>query len=174
MNTDKTLHNKFIESVGKNDNPIWYYKELQAVSIDYVIWNLLKETFVVEINGIKHEITFGKNRKNEIGQYIKYSDIEKSCLCSYEVINKGFNEGKWFIITEIDTAEDFKKQYNDKKEEYKKISLIKMYKTILTNVIMNSKDLTENIKATYIQEVENSSLEKLENLFKSVIETSKE
>lgn len=57
MNTEETINKKFVE---RNEYPIWYYKELESVDVDYVIWNLLKKKFVVETEGSKHEILFGK------------------------------------------------------------------------------------------------------------------
>lgn len=167
MNTDKTLRNKFID---RKDFPIWYYKELQSVSVDYVIWNLLKESFVVDIDGSKHEITFGKNRKNEIGQCIIYDDIKSSKLCSYEVVLKGFREGQWFIVSDIDTTEDFKIEYNKRKEEYEKASTKKMYVSILKNVIESIEDLTKNQKDKYLLDIENSSYEELENYMNNIMQ----
>lgn len=139
MNTDKTLNEKFIE---KKDCPIWYYKELKEVDIDYVIWNLLKETFVVEINGSKHEITFGKNRKGEIGQYIRYDDIKSSNLNSYKVVEKGFREGKWFIITDIDTSNEFKSNYMKEKFNIREKKTEQWYKKILNNAIEDDKEIS--------------------------------
>lgn len=170
MNTNKTLDNKFIEN---RERPIWYYKELKPVDVDYVIWYLLKETFVVEIDGGKHEITFGKNRKGEIGQCIKYDDIGNSSLCSFEVIKKGFREGKWFVITDTDTSDEFKDNYNKRKEEYEKESLKEMYKSILKNAIDHTKDLSQEQRTKYTREIEDSSYEDLENLFNSLMKNVK-
>ena len=128
MNTDKTLTEEFTKH---NEHPIWYYKELKSVDISYVIFYLLKEPFVVDIYGSKHEVIFGKNRKGEIGQCIRYDDIENSNLCSFEVVNKGFIEGKWFVITDIDTSDDFKSEYNKRKIEYEKEETKSWYIKIL-------------------------------------------
>lgn len=171
MNTNKTLDNKFIEN---REHPIWYYKGLKLVDVDYVIWNLLKETFVVEIEGIKHEITFGKNRKSEIGQCIKYNDIRNSKLCSFEVVQKGFREGKWFVITDIDTTVEFKDNYNEREEKYNQEEIKEMYKSILKNAIDHTKDLSEEQRNKYIQELKDSSYEELENLFKSLMKNVKQ
>lgn len=171
MNTNKTLNNKFIE---KKDRPIWYYKELKPVDVDYVIWYLLKETFVVEIDGSKHEITFGKNKKGEIGQCIRYDDIKNSNLCSFEVVKKGFTEGKWFIITDTNTTDEFKDNYNKRKEEYEKESIKDLYKSILKSAIDYTKDLSEEQKNKYIQEIEDSSYEELKNLYKSLMKNCKQ
>ncbi|QUH21754.1 hypothetical protein [Alkaliphilus sp. B6464] len=170
MNTDKTLNNKFIEN---NDNPIWYYKELKSVDVDYVISYLLKETFVVDINGSKHEITFGKNRKGEIGQYIRSDNLRNSELCSFEVIEKGFREGKWFVVTDADTSDEFRVNYDKRKVEYEKDLTKEMYKSILKNAIDHAKDLSEEQRNKYMQELEDSSYEELENLINVLMESVK-
>ena len=91
MNTDKTLIQKFCI---KEDYPIWYYKQLHEVDIDYVITYMLTDniSFVVDIQGDKHEIMFGKNRKNEIEKNIRYGDMipKNRFRTSYEVINDAF------------------------------------------------------------------------------------
>lgn len=172
MNTDKTLDDTFIKNTG---HPIWYYKELKTVDIDYVIAYLLKETFVVDIDGSKHEITFGHNKKeNYIGQCIIYDDIENSNLCSFEVIEKGFREGKWFIVTDKDTSDEFKNDYNKRKAEHEKNSTKEMYKSMLKNAIDFTKDLSEEQRNKYIQEIENSSYEKLEKLMNTLMKNVKE
>jgi hypothetical protein len=170
MNTDKTIKDKFVDI---SDKPIWYYKELNPVSIDYVIFYLLKEHFVVDINGSKHEITFGKNRKGEIGQCIRYDDITNSNLCSYEVIQKGFREGTWFIITDIDTSNEFKNDYDKRKELHTKESTKEMYKSMLKSAISEIKDLSEMQKEKHIKELENSSYEELEKLINVLMKNIK-
>jgi len=167
MNTDKTIRDKFTDN---NPNPIWYYKELKSVDVDYVIFYLLKETFVVEIDGSKHEITFGKNRKGEIGQCIKYDDIGSSWLCSFEVINKGFRTGKWFTITDTDTSDEFKSDYNERKSKYEIESGKELYKSMLRNAIAHAKDMSEEQRSKFTQEIEESSYDKLENLVKTIME----
>lgn len=121
MNTSETLRKKFINKGNPNNLPIWYYKKLLEVSVDYVIFNLLKEDFVVEINGEKHEITFGVNDNGEIGQSIRY-DEHNTWLCSFEVISKGFKEGTWYIVTEddIDAAEQEKLILKNEEKELEK------------------------------------------------------
>lgn len=166
MNSDKTLNEKFTEN---KDYPIWYYKELKKVNIDYVIWNLLKETFVVEISESKHEITFGKNRKGEIGQCIKYDDIKHSNLCSYEVVEKGFRDGKWFVITDTDTSNEFKTDYCNRKEQHGKEETQKWFRETLIKVITDNKDLSLEQSNKFLQQIEDSSYEELENLINSLI-----
>ena len=166
MNTYKTLRDKF---VSKSEYPIWYYKELQKVDITYVIFNLLKESFVVSINGSKHEITFGKNRQDEIETNIRYDDINNSKLCSYEVIEKGFKIGEWFTISDIDTSDEFKEIYRNKKEEYEFNENKQVYRNILKNVINTNENLSYKVKNEYISCVDNSSYEELKDLFDSLM-----
>jgi hypothetical protein len=168
LNNDKTLNEKFIE---RNNHPIWYHKELYEVDIDYVIEYLLKETFVVDIDGSKHEITFGHNKKeNYVGQCIKYGDIKNSGLCSFEVINRGFKEGKWFIITDKDTSVEFKADYKKRQAQYEKEETEKWYKGILSNVIKEHKDLNNEQKDGYLQKINNEwSYEELETLMNSLM-----
>ena len=172
INTDKTLNNNFIE---RNEHPIWYYKQLESVEVDYVIAYLLKDKFVVEIDGSKHEVTFGHNKKeNYIGQCIKYDDIKNSKLTSYKVVRKGFIEGKWFIITNKDTTDEFKHDYDKRKAEYHKQETEKWYRQGLTNVIKEHKDLNENQKNKCIEEIANASYEELESLMDSLFKSKNE
>lgn len=166
MNTDKTLNEKFLK---RTDYPIWYYKELQAVGVDHVIWNLLKEPFVVEIDGAKHEITFGKNRKGEIGQCIRYDEMNKNTLTSYSVVEKGFREGKWFVITDTDTSEKSKVDYIERKTQYEREEMKKWYKKILGNVIRDNDGLSIEQSNSCLQEIENSTYEELEHLVKKLM-----
>lgn len=167
MNTDKTLNEKFIEKKGY---PIWFYKELKSVNVDYVIAYLLKYPFVVEIDGSKHEITFGHNKKeNYVGQCIRYDDIKNSNLCSFEVVGKGFKEGKWFVITDTDTSDDFKAEYIKRKLEYEKEETKVWYMKILKNAIAEHKELSKGQSDKYLQELENSSYEELEDLVSKLI-----
>lgn len=173
MNTDKTLNNNFIE---RNEHPIWYYKELESVDVDYVIAYLLKDKFVVDIDGSKHEVTFGHNKKeNYIGQCIKYDDIKNSNLTSYKVIQKGFTEGKWFIITDKDTTDEFKQDYDKRKAEYQKEEAEQWYKQVLNNVIKKHEDLNEEQKSNYLQKINNEwSFEELESLMDSLFKNNNE
>jgi hypothetical protein len=170
LNTDKTLKEKFIEKKGY---PIWYHKELKETTVDWVIWNLLKESFVVEIDGSKHEITFGKNRKGEINQCIRYDDIKHSNLCSYQVVEKGFKEGKWFTISNINTSDEFKADHEKRKEEYHREETKQWYIKILTNFIEDKKDLSEERRSGYLEEINNSSYEELEKLVTALFKNAK-
>lgn len=167
MNDDKTLDKKFIE---RTKHPIWYYKELQEVDVDYVIAYLLKETFIVDIDGSKHEITFGHNKKeNYVGQCIKYDEIKNSKLTSYKVIQKGFREGKWFIVTENDTSDEFKIDYDKRKVQHMREETESWYKKVLSNVIKSKEDLDTKRKDILIQQIEDSSYEELDTLMHTLM-----
>ena len=168
LNNENTLTEKFIK---KEEYPIWYYKELEKVEINYVIAHLLKETFVLDINGSKHEITFGYNKKEDfIGHSIKYDDITNSNLTSYNVIQKGFREGVWYAITEKDTTDEFKKDYEKRKEEYKRKDTENFYKKILSDMVKVHKDLNEEEKNVYLQKINNEwAFEELEHLINSLV-----
>lgn len=114
MNTDKTLNETFYNNY-KNEYPIWYYKKLEEIDVDDVIFNLLKYNFVVELNGKKISITFGKNENDEIGT----TQVCEEGLdyTSYETINKAFREGKWFKVTNKDTTNKFKTEFEKKRSE---------------------------------------------------------
>ncbi len=115
INTVKTLKTEFC-NIAKNNLCKWQTKVLQPVDVDYVIWNLLKENFVVEIDGHKYDITFGKNRKGEIGSSMTL--YPSPAMCSYEVINKGFITGKWYRVTEKDLSqEEIDKHIKDVKNQ---------------------------------------------------------
>lgn len=163
MNTSETLRDKFAQGI--NDMPIWYYKELEEVELDYVIFNLLKTTFVVEIDGSKHEITFGKNRKHEIGQHIKYNDIKNSNLCSFEVINQGFQKGKWFIISDKDTTESFKQDYIKRKEDYEKIQREELYRGLLTSMVEMKYADNDEQRNFLLKDIDTLSYEELDYIF---------
>src|SRR5574344_2428759 len=114
MNTDKTLNETFYNNY-KNEYPIWYYKKLEEIDVDDVIFNLLKYNFVVELNGKKISITFGKNENDEIGttQFCE----EGLDYTSYETINRAFKEGKWFKVTNRNTSKEFKAEFEKKRSE---------------------------------------------------------
>lgn len=114
MNTDKTLNETFYNNY-KNEYPIWYYKKLEEIDIDDVIFNLLKYNFVVELNGKKISMTFGKNENDEIGttQFCE----EGLDYTSYETINRTFREGKWFKVTNKNTTKKFKEEFEKKISE---------------------------------------------------------
>lgn len=114
MNTDKTLNNTFYNNY-KSEYPIYYYKELEEIDVDDVIFNLLKYNFVVELNGKKISITFGKNENDEIGT----TQICEEGLdyTSYETISRSFREGKWFKVTNKNTTKKFKAEFEKKRSE---------------------------------------------------------
>lgn len=114
MNTDKTLNDTFYNNY-KNKYPIYYYKELEEINVDDVIFNLLKYNFVVELNGKKISITFGKNENDEIGT--TQACEEGLDYTSYETISRSFKEGKWFKVTNRNTSEEFKVEFEKKRLE---------------------------------------------------------
>ena len=114
MNADKTLNETFYNNY-KNEYPIWYYKKLEEIDVDDVIFNLLKYNFVVELNGKKISITFGKNENDEIGT--TQSCEEGLDYTSYETISRSFKEGKWFKVTNKDTTKKFKTEFEKKRSE---------------------------------------------------------
>ena len=105
MHTDETLNNKFATSI-KELKYSTLKKRIIEIDISFVIFNLLKYDFVVDINGSKYDLSFGLNKENgEIGNYqVCYPNSES--LCSYEVIEKAFKEGKWFYVTGEDLTEE--------------------------------------------------------------------
>jgi len=102
VNTDKDLTANFCKKVDSLHN--WQTKILEVVAVNYVISNLLKDNFVVEIDGHKYDITFGKNRKHYIGTFV--SLYPSPVLSSYEIINKGFTTGKWYRVTDVDLSKE--------------------------------------------------------------------
>lgn len=158
MNTDKTLTNVFCEN---KKYPIWYFKEIKETNISYVIYNLLKETFVVEINKRKIVMTFGKNRKHEI-------ECTQSCddgleFTSYETIEKAFREGKWFVITDKDTTEEFKEQY----KVYKEGKVRKEEREFMIDMLNRAVELSkadDETKEKHYQEIKLMNDKKLKEL----------
>lgn len=93
MRTDNTLRSDF----GKGHD--WQTKELIPIEITTVITLLLTEKFVVEIDGHKYDLSFGYNKKaKEIGW--GWSASPSPHLMSYEIIEKAFSKGKWFLVKE--------------------------------------------------------------------------
>ena len=114
MNTDKTLNEIFYNNY-KSEYPVWYYKELEEINMDDVIFNLLKYNFVVELNGKKISMTFGKNENDEIGT-TQFCEEGLDCT-SYETISRSFKDGKWFKVTNKDTTKEFKAEFEKKRSE---------------------------------------------------------
>ena len=162
MNTDKTLIKNFAANM--NNYPIWYYKELEETEVDDVIFNLLKETFVVELNDKKIAMTFGKNRKHEIS--CNQSSDEKLDYTSYKTIQKAFTEGKWFRVTKKDTTDEFKENYSIKETERKRISIRTGRIELLTKSINALNSAPEEEKNRLIKELQFKTDEELEELTK--------
>ena len=98
MRTDHMLRSEF------GDQHDWQTKELIPVKdLSYVIPYLLKERFVVEINGHMYDLSFGYNAKEKyIGQ--GWSSAPSPALSSTEILNKAFKEGKWFVVKSEETV----------------------------------------------------------------------
>lgn len=169
MNTDKTLKEKWIATM--HDYPVWYYKQIEEIKVEDVIFNLLKETFVVELNNKKVVMTFGKNRKHEIG--CTQSCDEGLDYTSYDTIGKAFTEGKWFRITKIDTTDEFKKNYKIKEAERKRVSIREGRIDILTNAISMIESIPQEERDRYIVELQNMSDDELGKLTKSLFDKFK-
>lgn len=169
MNTDKTLTEKFIAN--RYDYPIWYYKEIEEIEVDDVIFNLLKETFVVELNNKKIVMTFAKNRKHEIG--CTQSCNEGLDYTSYKTIRKAFTEGKWFRITEIDTTDEFKEDYKIKEAERKRVSIREERIAILTNAISMIESIPQEERNKHTAELQDMSDDELKKLIQSLFDKFK-
>ena len=169
MNTDKTLRKDL--SVD-NEYPSWYYKKLKAIDIDDVIMYLLiTDKFIVDIEGIKVELTFGKNKKNEIGYSIKWSDYKHISMTSYETIQKAFTIGKWYILSETDTTQEFKDNFNKEKDLHRQKELRRRYLDILTDFIRANKTerITDKRKEELIQAIKEYDFETLDRVFKELM-----
>lgn len=170
MNTDKTLRDKFVSNM--NNYPIWYYKQLKKIDVDDVIFNLLRETFVVELNGKKIVMTFGKNRKHEIG--CTQSCNEGLDYTSYKTIRKAFTEGKWFRITDEDTTDKFKEEFKIKEAERKRIKMRKSTIDILTRAIDMVKVISQEEKNRQIAGLKDMSDDELKELCEYLFSKFKE
>jgi len=145
---------------------VWYCKQIEEVEVDEVIFNLLKETFIVELNNKKIEMTFGKNRKYEIG--CTQSCNEGLDYTSYKIIRKAFKEGKWFRITEIDTTDEFKEDYKIKEAERERISMREVRINILTNAINKIESISQVEKDRHIVRLQSMNDDELKNLTESL------
>lgn len=99
--TDKSLRSEF----GKRLHN-WQCKRLIPIEdLSYVILNLLKIKFVVEIDGHKYDLSFGKN--NETGEVCYgWSSYPSPDLRSWEIIEKAFRNGKWYEVTDEDLTKE--------------------------------------------------------------------
>lgn len=92
MNTIETLRGNLIR-----DNHNYQKYKLKEIELADVITHLLDYDFVVEIDGYKYDIEFGYDVKNK---YITYcwSASPSPNLCSYEILEKAFKDGKWYKV----------------------------------------------------------------------------
>ena len=168
MNTDKSLREKF--TYEKDKYPIWYYKELEPVDIDYVIMFLLTtDKFIVDIEGVKIEITFGKNKKNEIGNCTTWNDFKRfdRSMTSYETIQKAFTIGKWYLISDKDTTDEYKEKFRKEKEKYEKEYQRKEYLDILARFLEVNRDkITKEEYEEAIKYLNGCDFESLEEFWK--------
>lgn len=149
MNTDEVLKIKFCN---KEYNLL--KKKIEKVDIDFVVLYLLKYDFIVDINGNKYDITFGKNKKDEIGSCIRYYPNSKP-LCSYEIIEKGFKEGTWYVVTDEDLTEGEFKKAEQEINKLKKAKELLDRKEFIDEVIIevlkdNPKFDAKNIKQQFM------------------------
>lgn len=106
IHTDETLNKKFATSSKGLLKYNILKKRIEEVDISFVMFNLLKYDFVVDINGDKYDLSFGLNKENgEIGNCQTFYPNSRNLL-SYELIEKAFKEGKWFYVTNEDLTED--------------------------------------------------------------------
>lgn len=90
MRTEETLYKEF----GKRPHN-WQCKELQEIELREVVRNLLKFSFVVEIDGHKYDMSFGAKR-GTIGW--GWSSSPSPHLTSTEIVDRAFREGKWYVV----------------------------------------------------------------------------
>ncbi|BAO04749.1 ATP-dependent helicase [Clostridium botulinum B str. Osaka05] len=77
------------------------------------------------------------------------------------------------MITDKDTSDEFKDDYNKRKAEYEKEESKEFYRDILKNAIRGMKELSEEDKNRHTQFLNNASYEELEKLFDSLISNTK-
>ena len=122
----------------KSDKPVWYYKQLEEVSNDYVVFNLLRtDVFVLEMYGIKYEIRFVLNEDKEINVWTTYNDIEESTISSRELIESAFRSGKWYILTKKNTTKTFKKEFDKRKAEKERQEQREFYIRVIAVTLKN-------------------------------------
>lgn len=132
MNTYNDALDAFCNSESKRN---WQNYKLIDVDVSYVIYSLLKEDFVVEIDGFKYDVKFFKNRKHEIGQY--FSASPSPGLTSSELINKGFKEGKWFLVSDEELSDEEKRKIEEDIELQKKKEELELMEGLL-DVLKNN------------------------------------
>lgn len=168
MNTDKSIREQFFK---REEYPIWYYKKIEEIEVEDVVFNLLRETFIVELDGKKIVIAFGKNRKHEIGSF--QSCDEGLDYTSYETVRKAFRYGKWFRITDEDTTEEFKEEYIRNKEEREKLELRELRIDILSGAVNSIKSISQEEKDKYIEGFQDMSDDELGKLMDSLFKKNK-
>lgn len=119
--TNETLRNEFLKNIDSLHD--WQCKKLKPIrDLSYVITNLLKLKFVVEIDGHKYDISFGSDSENgEIGY--GWSSYPSPHIYSNEIIEKAFKEGKWYEVTDEYLPIEIIEQNKTQLEELKKKKL---------------------------------------------------
>lgn len=136
MDNNELLRDTFMSC---RDYPVWYYKKLEEVSLDYVIFNLIKETFVVELNNKKIVMSFKTNENGEICYAQSCDDgLEYT---SYETIVRAFKQGSWYRILDADTSSVFKEEYEAGKKKSSNDALREQRIKLLTNALIRAKEV---------------------------------
>ncbi|XZN14455.1 hypothetical protein ACSW9O_15420 (plasmid) [Clostridium perfringens] len=161
MNTDKTLTKKFCEKIDNRDLSYSFTtKKLEEASIDYVINRLLLDSFMVEIDGDRYDITYGKNKKGEIG-FVQRCYPNVVSRCSFEVTKDAFTKGKWFIVTDEDLTEEEQKEKLEELEKMKdreELSTRKDWIERILNLLLKT-DKQKAHRKSYEEELMNMSRE---------------
>lgn len=144
--------------------PIWYYKKIYPVDIDYVVCNLLKKVFVVEIDKTKYEIRFESTEDFIINKNIKNIDPQNPYLSPCSIVEKGFMKSKWFVVSDEDTTVEVKLEFIKNTDIYKKQECIELHKKFLISFIEVYDVIPKSQKQKYISTIENCTLEEVEML----------
>ena len=100
--------NTLVSQFGNPNRPSWKTHQIHPISVDDVIWNLLKQNFVVEIEGHRYDVTFGQNQKGEIG--FSSTIYPSPHLVSSEFIRRAFREGTWYELSDKPLTQKGKKE----------------------------------------------------------------
>ncbi|MCD3321128.1 hypothetical protein G8V07_12495 [Clostridium botulinum D/C] len=99
MSKMRTVNNLHLKKKNKDNLHDWQCKKLIPIDdLLYVVYNLLETEFVVDIDGYKHDLSFGYNSKGE-GIAYRNSVYPSPYLCSGEFIEKAFRLGKWYEVS---------------------------------------------------------------------------
>ena len=127
----------YADEVLKNDKsktryPIWYYKKLSPISIDTVVFKILSERFVVEIDSVKYGLEFYRSEEYGMQMKYEYDDLaDKKIISSHEILEKAFREGAWYQVLKSNTSKEFKEEYREIRYEKEKNDLIRFLSKML-------------------------------------------